>query len=155
MLAHEQAHATLRQALRLAQAQGYMRVFLDEGELMRQRLAEAFMRARDPLPPWLHSYVRELLAAFPVINAAVTPAPARLVAEGLPSKAVLVEPLTERELDILALIAVGASNQDIANRLFLTVGTVKNHISNILGKLGAQNRTEAVVIANNLGLVNM
>jgi LuxR family maltose regulon positive regulatory protein len=62
--------------------------------------------------------------------------------------------LSEREREILAIIACGASNQEIAARLVITVGTVKGHINHILGKLGAANRTEAVAVARKLGMLD-
>jgi DNA-binding NarL/FixJ family response regulator len=65
----------------------------------------------------------------------------------------LVEPLSERELEILALIARGASNKEIANQLFIAEGTVKNHVTHILGKLGVRDRTQAALKARELGLL--
>jgi len=65
----------------------------------------------------------------------------------------LVEPLSERELEIIALVADGASNKEIAGRLFIAEGTVKNHVTNILGKLGVRDRTQAALKARELGLV--
>jgi DNA-binding NarL/FixJ family response regulator len=65
----------------------------------------------------------------------------------------LVDPLSERELEILAVLAGGASNREIAQQLYITEGTVKNHITNILGKLGVRDRTQAALKARELGLV--
>ena len=65
----------------------------------------------------------------------------------------LVEPLSERELEILALIVRGASNKEIANQLYIAEGTVKNHITHILGKLGVRDRTQAALKAKELGLI--
>ncbi len=64
-----------------------------------------------------------------------------------------IEQLTEREREILALIAQGASNRQVAERLYVTEGTIKNHMSSILGKLGVRDRTQAVLKAKELGLV--
>ena len=64
----------------------------------------------------------------------------------------LVEPLTDRELEILRLIADGASNREIAGTLFLAEGTVKSHVTNILGKLGVRDRTQAALKARQMGL---
>jgi DNA-binding NarL/FixJ family response regulator len=65
----------------------------------------------------------------------------------------LVEPLSERELEILALIARGYSNKEIAGQLFIAEGTVKNHVTHILGKLGVRDRTQAALKARELGLL--
>jgi DNA-binding NarL/FixJ family response regulator len=65
----------------------------------------------------------------------------------------LVEPLSERELEILSLIATGASNREIADQLFIAEGTVKNHVTHILGKLGVRDRTQAALKARELGLL--
>jgi len=65
----------------------------------------------------------------------------------------LIEPLSEREHEILSLITSGASNREIAKGLFLAEGTVKNHVTNILGKLGVRDRTQAALKAKDLGLV--
>jgi DNA-binding NarL/FixJ family response regulator len=65
----------------------------------------------------------------------------------------LVEPLSERELEILGLIARGASNREIADQLFIAEGTVKNHVTHILGKLGVRDRTQAALKARELGLL--
>lgn len=65
----------------------------------------------------------------------------------------LVEPLSEREQEILALVATGASNKEIASELFIAEGTVKNHVTNILGKLGVRDRTQAALKAREIGLI--
>jgi len=65
----------------------------------------------------------------------------------------LVEPLSNRELEILALVANGSSNKEIGAALFIAEGTVKNHLTNILGKLGARDRTQAALKARELGLI--
>lgn len=80
------------------------------------------------------------------------PLPERYVLNGEPIIA-LLDPLTERELEVLCLIAEGLSNQQIADRLVIGVGTVKGHINHLLSKLSAQNRTEAVARARRLGLL--
>ena len=67
--------------------------------------------------------------------------------------AALVEPLTEREMEVLRLLAEGLSNREIATRLYLAEGTVKNYVSSILGKLGARDRTQAALRARELGLI--
>ncbi|NJM41351.1 MAG: response regulator transcription factor, partial [Anaerolineae bacterium] len=69
-----------------------------------------------------------------------------------PKKVALAEPLSERELEILKMVCVGASNKEIGTALFITEGTVKNHLSNILGKLGVRDRTQAAMKAKEMGL---
>jgi DNA-binding NarL/FixJ family response regulator len=88
----------------------------------------------------------------PSVAAKVVAEFARLSDTKVPAAA-LVEPLSEREHEILILIANGASNREIAKRLFLAEGTVKNHITNILGKLGVRDRTQAALKAKEMGLV--
>ena len=65
----------------------------------------------------------------------------------------LVEPISDRELEILGVLATGASNREIANQLFITEGTVKNHVTNILGKLAVRDRTQAALKAKEMGLI--
>jgi DNA-binding NarL/FixJ family response regulator len=89
----------------------------------------------------------------PSIAAKVVAEFARLTAFKTTHAPALVEPLSEREHEILSLITNGASNREIAKRLFLAEGTVKNHVTNILGKLGVRDRTQAALKAKDLGLV--
>jgi LuxR family maltose regulon positive regulatory protein len=93
-------------------------------------------------------YVQRLLAAFPAPEATA-------LSKGKTSKVqgALVEPLSDRELEVLRLVAAGRSNRDIAEELCLAIGTVKKHIYNIYGKLNAKRRTEAVTRARELGLI--
>lgn len=89
----------------------------------------------------------------PSVAAKVVAEFARL-AEATPTRPQpLVEPLSERELEILRLIATGASNKEIASRLFIAEGTVKNHVTNILGKLEVRDRTQAALKAKELRLI--
>jgi LuxR family transcriptional regulator, maltose regulon positive regulatory protein len=148
------ALAALAGALRLAAPQGYVRVFVDEGAAMASllgRLASPGQRARvataEQVPP---DYLARLLAAFQPA-AAGTPHPAgRAVAGPLPG---LVEPLSERELEVLGLLATGRSNQQIAEELVVALDTVKKHVSHVLDKLGVANRTQAVARARELQLL--
>ncbi len=71
----------------------------------------------------------------------------------LPPTPALTEALSERELDILRLMAEGDSNKEIAAALYIAEGTVKNHVTNVLGKLGVRDRTQAVLRARGLGLI--
>ncbi len=77
----------------------------------------------------------------------------RMLRELIRPESVGIEPLTDREHDVLVLVAQGHSNREIAESLTITEGTVKNHVSNILGKLQAQNRTQAADIARKHGLL--
>lgn len=138
---------SLRSALALAEPNGYVRTFVDAGQPMAVLLIQA--RAQGMMP----DYVRRLLEAFPAdhtrsiqgADRAGSPR-ARLAA------AELVEPLSERELDVLQLMAGGASNQDIADSLIIAFTTAKKHVGNILRKLGVDNRTQAVAKGRELGL---
>lgn len=137
-----QAMVTLERALTLAEPKGYCRIFVDEGPSMARLLYAALDRGMAP------DYVRRLLAAFP-FDEPVQVDPA----ESEASQSDYVEPLSEREIEILQLIAEGLTNPEIASRLFLSLHTVKTHTRNIYGKLGVHNRTEAVARARVVGLL--
>ena len=89
----------------------------------------------------------------PSVAAKVVAEFARLTSKPAMNVKALVEPLSDRELEILTLIADGASNREIAGTLFLAEGTVKNHVTNILGKLGVRDRTQAALKARETGLI--
>jgi DNA-binding NarL/FixJ family response regulator len=78
---------------------------------------------------------------------------ARLSPQPSSNAQALIEPLSERELEILRLLSQGATNKEIASRLIITVGTVKNHVTNILAKLGVRDRTQAALKAKELGVI--
>ena len=130
--------------LRLAAAEGYRRAFLDGG----RPVAELLPLVRSAAP----EFVADLLARFAAAPAGQPPASAPGPASPR-TPSLLVEPLSERELEILRLMAQGASNQAIADRLVITVGTAKWHLSNIYGKLGVRSRTQALARAGELGLL--
>jgi LuxR family maltose regulon positive regulatory protein len=90
------------------------------------------------------SYTQRLLSAF---DESPRPIPVHAAASRL------AEPLTGREVEILRLIAAGMRNQEIADHLVISLSTVKRHIANAYGKLGASHRTEAIVRANELNLL--
>jgi LuxR family maltose regulon positive regulatory protein len=145
------AVTTLAEALTLAGPRGYVRVFADEGPPMRAllgRIVAAYRAGQSSARAIAFSHLARVTQAFDGKPAVPGSAPA--AAAGLPG---LIDPLTGRELQVLAMLAAGEPNQAIANELFVTVFTVKKHVSHILGKLGAANRTEAVARARDLGLI--
>ncbi len=124
----------LTDALRRAQLEGFIRTFADAGQPLVPLLQEA---ARQGVTP---DYVGEILAAIgtkPTASATGS----------------LAEPLSERELEVLWLLAAGLSNSQIAKKLIVTPGTVKTHIHNIYGKLEVHNRAEFVTRARELKLI--
>jgi LuxR family maltose regulon positive regulatory protein len=156
-LAHEvqgnfaPALVSLERALTLAEPEGYVRIFVDEGLPMARLLSEA---AAHGVMPY---YVGKLLAVFEAEKQKsedksylppVSPALPERHRDGEP----LIEPLSQRELKILQLIAQGLSNREISERLFLALSTVKGHNQKIFDKLQVQSRTEAVARARELGL---
>ncbi|MEJ2560135.1 MAG: LuxR C-terminal-related transcriptional regulator, partial [Anaerolineae bacterium] len=138
----DQATIALEKALTLAEPGGFVRIFVDEGPPMAHLLYEAVTRGIAP------GYARRLLAAFPM------PEPEQ---DGSPNTQApgsgLIEPLSERELEVLHLIAEGLTNPEIASRFFLSLHTIKVHTRNIYGKLGVHNRTQAVARARALGIL--
>jgi LuxR family maltose regulon positive regulatory protein len=115
--------AVLAEALALAEPEGYTRVFLDEGSPLAALLDRRAIAGRR----------------------AAAPVPASMPA--------MVQPLSERELEVLGLLAAGRSNREIAEELVVALDTVKKHVSHVLDKLGAANRTQAVAHARELGLL--
>jgi LuxR family maltose regulon positive regulatory protein len=131
----------LAEALTLAEPEGFVRTFVDEGAPLATLLPLAAERGI------AHRYVARLLAAF---HADVS----RKKGEKAPSPPQpLIEPLSERELEVLRLAAEGLSNQEIADRLVISVGTVKTHVHNVLGKLDVRGRTQAAARARELDLI--
>jgi LuxR family maltose regulon positive regulatory protein len=132
----EQALSALGRALSLAEPEGYVRTFVDEGEPMVELLRRALTQGIAP------NYVAQLLAAF---GEEVELMP--------PAMESMIEPLTERELEVLRLIVAGLSNPEIADELFIAVSTVKSHVNHIYGKLAVNSRTQAVLKAQELRLL--
>jgi LuxR family maltose regulon positive regulatory protein len=132
----ELAFATLEHALKLAEPEGYVRVFVDEGVPMRRLLHRMLTRSSSP------EYIRRLLEACGESTRMTATIDNRLV-----------DPLSQREHEVLRLIIEGATNKEIADELVLTVNTVKRHISNIFGKLEVSNRAQAIARARELNLL--
>lgn len=134
------ALATLERALTFAAPEGYIRLFVDEGTPMQSLLRQAQARGMAP------DYVAMLLATFDGQHEPGT-------VPAIPAHSALIEPLTEREIEVLHLLNDGASNSDIARRLVVSVNTVKRHVYNICSKLGVQSRTQALARARTLHLI--
>lgn len=149
----ERALAALTEALTRAQPEGYVRVFADEGAPMAallRRLVASARRGHVPPPgDALMDYVLRLLGTFPAQGAVDGTVVTRHTA-AVPG---LVEPLTEREHEVLLLLAAGKANREIAGQLVVTLDTVKKHLTHIFGKLGAASRTQAIARARELGLL--
>jgi LuxR family maltose regulon positive regulatory protein len=141
----EQALTLLQQAILRAEPEGYMRMFLDEGKSLVKLLLQLRESSLEQ-----QAYIQLLLAALPEQE---TTQPADKEHPQRPQP--LVDPLSERELEVLQLIAAGASNEEIAEQLVIAIGTVKRHVSNILGKLTVSSRTQAVARAQAIGLLSI
>jgi LuxR family maltose regulon positive regulatory protein len=140
----EKAVQLLGDALALAEPGGFIRIFVDEGMPMAQLLSEAVARGIMP------DYTGKLLAAFEVEE---RKSEDKSYLRPAPPAQPLIEPLSQRELKVLQLMAQGLSNREISERLFLALSTVKGHNRNIFDKLQVQRRTEAVARARELGLL--
>ena len=134
----------LGDALALAEPGGFIRIFVDEGMPMAQLLSEAAAHGMMP------DYIGKLLAVF---EAEEQKSEDRSYLPSAPPAQSLIEPLSQRELEVLQLIAQGLSNREISERLFLALNTVKGHNRKIFDKLQVQRRTEAVARARELGLL--
>ena len=131
-----QAIATLDRALTLAEPEGFVRIFVDEGPPIAE-LLEKILDAKVDVP---RAYVKKLMSAFRLSKFIKTD-------DGL------VERLSERELEVLGLIAAGLSNKKIMKELFISLSTVKTHIRNIYSKINVHSRTKAILRAKELGLL--
>jgi len=147
----------LEQALTLAEAQGFVRMFVDEGAPMERLLREATLRNHYP------DYTRRLLAAFAAdhqqgsedetIRPAASPSSARNTGESQPPTPALIEPLSQRELEVLRLFRTELSGPDIARELMVALSTVRTHTKSIYGKLNVNSRRAAVRRAVELNLI--
>jgi LuxR family maltose regulon positive regulatory protein len=158
------ALASLEKALTLAEPEGYVRIFLDEGEAMAGLLREAGLRGIAP------DYVTRLLAAFgmsmkdeePALSAPSEAEGSPLKGQGLSDERLpstvrlpysLIDPLSERELEVLRLMAAGLKHREIAEELVISLNTVRHHARNIYGKLDVHSRAKAVAKARELDLL--
>lgn len=131
---------TLKEALGIGEPEGFIRLFLDAGSSILSLLRELKCTG------YMTDYINEILR---VEEAPSRPTPEATVKIG--SSVGLMEPLSEREMEVLQLIAQGCSNQDIAQKLIVAVSTVKTHINNIYGKLGVRTRTQALARVGEIG----
>jgi LuxR family maltose regulon positive regulatory protein len=136
-----EAISALAEALSLAEPGGYVRVFVDEGPAMAALLRRAASRGISP------AYVARLLKAF--VGSGVESQEGQV----LPRLQPLIEPLSEREIEVLQLLARGMSNPEIAHALFIAVSTVRSHCKSIYAKLGVHKRWDAVQRAQELDLL--
>ena len=131
------AEETLAKAVRLAQPSGFIRIFVDLGSELAALLKHLYMQG------FVTTYLQKVIEAFPVskptANFSWSPA--------------TIESMTDREMEVLNLLAQRLSNKEIANTLIISQETVKRHTSNIYQKLGVKNRRQAVASAYHLGLI--
>ena len=143
----DQAVGNLRSVLSLAEPDGFVRVF-DRGPALDELLIKAARHDSSK------ASVQKLLTAFgryPLqAIGKTTPAPA---GHAIPADQIFAEPLSKREIEVLAYIAEGYSNDEISKKLYIAYSTVKRHINNIFGKLGVKSRTQAVQTGRKLGLL--
>jgi LuxR family maltose regulon positive regulatory protein len=143
-----QALEALSEAIRLAWPEGYFRCFIEEGLLMAELLYKLRKQQRKVGETF---YLDRVLAAFPKPSQ-MPPSPSKRRTKQTTTQP-LLEPLSERELQVLQLMAKGAANQEIAQELVIAVDTVKRHVSHIFAKLGVRNRVQAARQAQELGLL--
>jgi LuxR family maltose regulon positive regulatory protein len=140
-----QALVAVTKSLALAQPNGYVRIFLEEGHPM-QRLLVQWLAQAGSSP--VREYAARLLSLFTDEPQAVT-----ISKEKASASRDMIDPLSQRELEVLHLLSLGKTNQEIARQLFVSRGTVKAHTANIYRKLDVANRTAAVARARQLGIL--
>jgi LuxR family transcriptional regulator, maltose regulon positive regulatory protein len=133
---HAEALEVIDRALTIGNQGGYIRIFVDKGEAIAPLLRHSSTRGAN------RDYVQRLLTAIDGSAASISQVSIDMI-----------EPLSEREIEVLRLVSAGLPNRTIGDHLFITEKTVKKHLSNILGKLGATNRTQASDQARRLGLI--
>ena len=139
-----QTNIAITKSLMLAEPEGYVRIYLDEGGQMEE-LLQAYSGRAEGAPK---AYTEQLLVAF-----SKTPSNETGISTSPYQPQPLVEPLTQREAEVLGLLAAGLSNREIAEQLVLSEGTIKTHAHNLYGKLGVNSRTQAIVRAKELNLI--
>ena len=144
-----QALAPLSEAVRLGEPEGYIRSFVEEGAAMAELLCKLREKQRKVGPT---PYLDQVLAAFP--KPSQTPASQAKSMVKQTQVQPLFEPLSERERQVLQLLAQGRTNQQIAQDLVIALDTVKRHVSHIFSKLGVTNRVQAVKQAHDLSLLS-
>jgi LuxR family maltose regulon positive regulatory protein len=150
----DKAVQLLGDTLALAELEGFIRLFVDEGSPMAELLSQSVERRAQNDP--IASYAEQLLSAFPEarsIEHRTQNEGTAALRSSLERSSALVEPLSQRELQILHLVAQGLSNLEIGERLLLALSTVKGHNRIMFDKLQVKNRTEAVARARELGLL--
>jgi LuxR family transcriptional regulator, maltose regulon positive regulatory protein len=138
----DQALGVLSQAVSIAEPRGFIRLFIEEGQLMDSMLKSLSARSEESCS----ERASRLLKNFPEEDIET----AALVS---PVKRMTLSPLSDREIEVLSLVATGLSNPEIAERLVVSTATIKTHVSHIYDKLDAQNRAEAVAHAKEKGLI--
>jgi len=138
----ETALGTLERAIHIAERGGYVQIFVDEGEPMSRLLRHAATRGIAP------QYVSKLLTAFSTTHPETTRAAATR-----PHPQPLIDPLSERELEVLQLLTTGMSNPEMAEHLYVAVSTVRSHLKSIYSKLNVHSRWDAIHRAEELGLL--
>jgi LuxR family maltose regulon positive regulatory protein len=149
------AVSALEKALILAEPEGYMRIFLDEGAWMAKLLQQ--IEEHTVVPDYVTSLIKTFESeqkASPVIHNISSKGKLAAFQQLSPPIPPLIEPLSQREIEVLQLIADGASNPEIASTLFITTNTVKKHISSLFSKMDAVSRTQAVRRGQLLGLIH-
>jgi len=136
----DEALQLIEQAVSFAAVEGYMRPFLAEGPEVKELLLA--VKSKEP------EFITSLLGCFTQTDGSIPSHPSEAG-----SNQGIIEPLSDRELEVLQLLAEGLSNQDIGKKLFISLGTVKWHVKNIYGKLGVKSRTQAIVMAQKLKLL--
>lgn len=144
---------SLTRSLELAEPEGYARVFIDEGEPLRSLLSD-FHTWIQQQPPTEISH--RLITYTGVLLDGFGPASSKKnlqIKDQQPPGSDLIEPLSNRELEVLQLICAGCSNREIAGKLFISENTVKRHNNNIFSKMGVNSRAQAITRAHQLGSI--